>query len=297
MGRMIFERRRARRCILLVAAVLLIVWAGTQKSAEAGPLCSVCDSTESLASRFPVPDGYERVTVVSGSFADWLRGLPLLPPGTDATNWRGRVALRAAEIGAVVDWRLLGQVEQCADVAIRVFAEYARDNGGGDRIAFRSLSGQTIAWRKWLSGHYAVNGAGTAIRYSADGKRPDTPEEFDRYLKYVMTYANTASLLRDLERIESSEIAIGDVLIQPSPIPDGLGHMSIVVDACELPNGARRYLFVDGFTPARLPVVRQRETSVPETAWMTPTQYLDYMSDFGPGSFCHPPEWVLSVVP
>jgi hypothetical protein len=154
-----------------------------------------------------------------------------------------------------------------------------------------------IEWRKWLSGRYAVNSTATAIRYRSGSTRADTPEEFDRYLKFVMTYANTASLIRDLERIELSEITVGDVLIQPSQIPDGLGHMSIVVDACESPDGERRYLFVDGFTPARLPVVRQQKPGDPATVWMTPSEYLDYMSVFGPGSFCRPPEWVLSQSP
>jgi len=275
----------------LVAVLAFCGFADTAYG-QRGAICTICDSSQTLTTRFPAPNGYSRVTVAEGSYADWLRHLLLLPPDTDATDWRGRTVLRADEIGAVIDWRLLGRVEQCADVGIRAFAEYARHNGGADHIAFRSLSGQTIEWQKWLEGRYGVNAGRTAITYQSGNPRSDTAREFDRYLTFVMSYTNTASLMRDLEEIEPSEIQIGDVLIQPKCAAEGMGHMSLVMDACEMETGERRYLFADGFTPARLPVIRQLTPNAPQTAWMTPDEYFQLMEVFGPGTFYRPPDWV-----
>jgi hypothetical protein len=202
--------------------------------------------------------------------------------------------MTSAEVAGVLDWRLLGSVEQCADIAVRLVAEYARGNGNKDRISFRSLSGQAMDWRKWLKGRYKVNGNGSAIVYRAGTRRQDTSKEFDAYLKFVMSYVNTASLVRDWTKIEMKDIKIGDALIQPSQIPNGLGHMSLVIDACTTATGDRLYLFTDGYTPARAPVVRERRPGTPESVWMTPADYLELMQQFGAGTFHRPPAWAAA---
>lgn len=219
----------------------------------------------------------------------------MLTHGTDAMDWQGRLALPAEDVAAVVDWRLLGRVEQCADIVVRLVAEYANGNGNADEIVFRSLSGQRIEWKRWLQGRYAVNTDASAIIYHAGAARTETPREFDEFLTFVMSYVNTASLRRDWREVAPGDIQIGDVLIQPSCLGAGMGHMSMVVDACEDSAGNRLYLFVDGYTPARVPVVRQREPNKPMSAWMTPKEYLEYMDQFGPGNFYRSPEWVTTA--
>src|ERR1035437_2504077 len=37
---------------------------------------------EPLVARFPTPSGYTRATVAPRSWGEWLRYLPMLPPGT-----------------------------------------------------------------------------------------------------------------------------------------------------------------------------------------------------------------------
>lgn len=274
---------------LLVCLIFLSACATAQ--ADTRPLCQRCDSAQTVLTRFAPPAGFERLSVSDHSFAAWLRALPLLPDSSDALDWRGRVAMAASEVAAVLDWRLLGSAEQCADIAVRLVAEYARGNGGKDRISFRSLSGQKVRWSKWLTGRYSVNESSTAIAYTAGASRRDTLREFDAYLKFVMSYVNTASLVRDWPRVADTSIRIGDVLIQPSKVANGLGHLSVVIDACTNAAGDRLYLFTDGFTPARAPVVRERRPGIPESVWMTPPEYLELMQQFGAGAFHRPPDW------
>ena len=254
-------------------------------------ICQTCDSTRTIARRLPPPQGFARVTTDANSYAAYLRHLPLTPEGTDANDWRGQLALTSAEVAAVLDWRLLGSVEQCADIAIRLLAEHARHNGVDQHIRFRSLSGQTMGWVEWLQGHYSLNADATRIAYTSGAKRTATDREFDRYLTFVMSYANTASMLRDWPTVAYESIEIGDVLIQPFCTGRGSGHLSLIVDACVDDTGNRLYLFADGYTPARTPVIRQRMPGSPETAWMTTEEYLNLMSQFGSGTFHRFPGW------
>ncbi|GAB4326914.1 MAG: hypothetical protein Kow0074_21900 [Candidatus Zixiibacteriota bacterium] len=251
----------------------------------AHPICVDCDSSQTIQKRFPTPDGYHRVKVPDGSFADWLRGLMLQPPGTASRNWRGEVALDPDQVAAVLDWRLLGAEEQCADIALRLTSEFARQRDWPGRIRFRSLSGQSIEWTKWLTGKYGVNAAQTQITYTEGALRPDSRAQFDRFLQFVMNYTNTKSMARDWPEVPESSLTIGDVIIQPLCTGEGSGHLSVVVDACIDDDGNRLFLFADGYTPARVPVIRLRQPGNPSTAWMTPGQYLDVQKQFGPGTF------------
>jgi hypothetical protein len=220
-----------------------------------------------------------------------LRQIALLPDTTRASDWQFRHVFDADEVGGVLNWRLLGAEEQCADIALRLLAEYAWDSGVEIAPHFRSLSGDEIRWDRWLHGRYATNTDQTAIVYREGAHRENNREEFDRFLSFVMMYTNTASMSRDWPQIDESELRIGDVIIQPHCTGPGMGHLSVVVDACVDPKGNHRFIFVDGYTPARLPVVRQRIVGDRNSAWMTIAEYLTLQERFGPGKFHRHPGW------
>jgi len=277
--------------VLGAVALILSRLLPSLASGQTYPFCEICTQTETIAGRFAPPRGFTRVEASQGSYAEWLRQMPLLPPDADALDWTGRLALSAAEVGGVLDWRLLGRAEQCADIALRLAAEYARVKKEDDRIAFRSLSGETITWTAWRNGRYAINSDGSAIVYHPGVGLQDTRSAFDDFLRFVMTYANTASIKRDWPVAGARDLRIGDVLVQPGCPGTGLGHLSVVVDLCENVSGERLYLFIDGFTPARMPVVRQRLPEEPKSVWMTPKQYQEYQIQFGSGTFHRSPDW------
>lgn len=232
-----------------------------------------------------------RVALEPGAYGSWLRQIALLPDTARATDWQSRHVFNADEVGGVLNWRLLGAEEQCADIALRLLAEYAWDAGGETAPRFRSLSGDEIRWDKWLRGRYATNAEQTSIVYREGTAREKSRDEFDRFLSFVMMYTNTASMSRDWPEIDESELRIGDVIIQPHCTGQGMGHLSVVVDACIDSKGNRRFIFVDGYTPARLPVVRQRVTGDRDSVWMTTAEYLELQQQFGPGKFHRHPGW------
>lgn len=274
----------------LAGLVLALFWVAlSPANAHADGLCGICDSSQTVLSRISPPEGFARVDVEEGSFAWWLRRLHLLPDGEDAVDWRGNRVFGPDDVAGVLDWRLLGEVEQCADVAIRLVSEFARRNGHHNKLEFGSLSLQSMGFREWQRGRYSLTPDGSFLIYHPGDNRPDTRATFDDYLRFVMTYANTASLRRDWPGVGSAEIGIGDVLIQPGCPGTGMGHLSVVIDVCESPGGQRLFLFMDGYTPARVPVIRQLEPGNAASAWMTDEEYQGLLSQFGVGEFYRTP--------
>lgn len=246
---------------------------------------------ETIAERFAPPEGFVRTKVPEGSVEYMLRHWKLRPEGTPANDWMGNLVFQPDEIGGVLEWRLLGSEEQCADIAIRLYADHAWDNGRADQVNFLSLSGQAMEWTRWLGGRYQTNADQTKLEFIDDTDREPSEAEFEQYLRFVMRYANTASLARDWPKVDTSNLSIGDVLIQPHCTGQGMGHLSVIVDACVDSVGSELFIFVDGYTPARVPVVRIMHAERPESAWMIPGAYLILQEQFGPGEFHRFPGW------
>lgn len=72
------------------AAFLALAPGLAAASSEAYTWLDEYEPGQSLAARIPPPRGYERIEVEPGSFAAWLRGLPLLPSGTPVCYYDGR---------------------------------------------------------------------------------------------------------------------------------------------------------------------------------------------------------------
>ena len=98
-------------------------------------------------SRFSAAGGLTRVAVAPGSFGDWLRHLPLLPPGAPVHLFDGRLKPRQDVHAAVVDLDVgTRDLQQCADAVMRLRAEYLFASGAA--IAFHPDPGKprAIAW-------------------------------------------------------------------------------------------------------------------------------------------------------
>ena len=84
-----------------------------------------------LSANFDVPLGYERVSVETGSFGEWLRHLPLSADNQVRSHRGDKIV---APNAAVVELDLgRGNLQQCADSILRLYAEYrwSVDKGRG----------------------------------------------------------------------------------------------------------------------------------------------------------------------
>ncbi len=175
----------AAACLLLCSAPL-----------EAAPRYAWVYPAQSatLESRFSPPAGFERVPVEAGSFAEWLRGLPMKPSGaavllhTGSEKWRQDVHAGVVDIDTGKR-----DLQQCADAVMRLRAEWLYSLGRKADIAFNDTEGKRL-------------------RFSARAQQ-DYPG-LRKYLDYVFAYAGTYSLERELVAADANEIQGGDVFIK-----------------------------------------------------------------------------------
>ena len=90
----------------------------------------------STLGEIPTPIGYERVSFEGDDYAAFLRGLPLKPRGAKVQLYTGGDAKYQFLSAGVIDWPALSNSEQCADMTMRVRAEFLWQSGQYDKIVF-----------------------------------------------------------------------------------------------------------------------------------------------------------------
>ena len=199
-----------------------------------------------LAARIPAPQGYKRVDVAEGSFAHFLRNLPLKPAGSDLHYHTGQVKERKYA-GAVVDMDFgKNSNEQCADAIIFLRASYLWKTRQYAKISFCFTNGFKAEYAKWAQGYRIRNNNAWVKTQKADYSY----QSFRKYLHLVFQYAGTASLSQELKpigRCWATDIQAGDVIIKGG-FP---GHAEMVVDVAENDKGERIVLLAQSFMPAQ----------------------------------------------
>ena len=181
----------------------------------------------------PLPIGYERVDAPKGSYGAWLRSLPLKKRGTKVYLFKDhREANFQWLSAAVVDMPLLSNDEQCADVCMRMRAEYLYSAGQYAKISFTTLNGEKLT-------------------YSGGNNR----KSFEKYMRNVYGRCNTTSLHRSLKMRRLADLQPGDIFVYPHRNlagKDRLGHAVMVADiAVNKRTGKKIFLLIEGNTPAR----------------------------------------------
>ena len=177
------------------------------------------------------PWGYERIKGDDAAYSEFLRSLPLKGRGADVMLYTGGRSRFQSLNYAVVDLPLLSNAEQCADVCMRLRAEYLFQTGQYGRIRFNKVNGKTMT-------------------YSGGSSR----KAFERYLRNLYGVANTFSLSREMKTRRLADMQPGDVFVYAAvdrPGNQKYGHAVMVVDVAENRNGEKAFLLAEGNTPAR----------------------------------------------
>jgi uncharacterized protein DUF4846 len=205
--------------------------------------------TRTLAGSFAPPDGFVRRPADAGSFAEWLRHLPLAPDGAPVRLYDGRAKADQSEVAAVVDIDVGGaDLQQCADAIIRLRAEYLFSLGAGGDLAFDFTSGDRYRFQTYAKGVTpAVIGA--KVTWRTGPRHGLSHDSLRRWLDIVFNYAGTLSLSRELRPVRRlTDAAIGDVLVHGGTP----GHAVLIVDlAVDPATGRKIALLAQGFMPAQ----------------------------------------------
>jgi hypothetical protein len=235
-----------------------------------------------IVNRIAVPSGFERVFVPSGSFADWLRHLPLKPGKPPVYLHNGRKKRNQLAHHAVVDIDVGTQdLQQCADAIIRLRAEYFYSIKNYSAIHFNFTSGDEASYQKWIAG-YRPSVRGNNVKWRKTQRYDKSHRTFRKYTNTVFMYAGSYSLSLELKPVKSiKDMKIGDVFIKGG-FP---GHAIIVVDmAIHKTTGKKIFLLAQSYMPAQDVHILNNPTHDTMTPW--------YELDFGEKLYT--PEWTFS---
>lgn len=271
------------RCVSAVglAALIALPSPGAAQTPAPRPwaLARTANPSDTLAARIPSPTGFQRTTARPGSWAAWLRALPLKPAGAPVLLHNGTPKPLQSVHAAVLDIDVgRKDLQQCADAVMRLRAEWLWSTRRTDAIAFTYTGGGRVAYSRWAKGE----------RPSPDGKswRPGSAPDvgyagFRRYLEHVMIYAGTASLEKELGPVRVEDMAIGDVFIKGG-FP---GHAVLVIDQARHPaTGEMRFLLAQSYMPAQDIHILKNPRSTDGTPWYAP----------GFGAELVTPEWTFA---
>lgn len=201
---------------------------------------------DSLQYRINTPEGYIRRQ--QEGFTDFIRSYKMKPDGSPVLLYDGSEKGNQSAHAAVFDMPVVGgDLQQCADSVMRMYAEYYWQSGQYEKIAFHFTDGFLCEYTKWREGYRVSFPNGKTVWNKATAYDASY-ENFEKYLRMVFSYAGTASMDRyESETISLSELDVGDVILKGgSP-----GHVVMVADVCENNEGDRAFLLAQGYMPAQ----------------------------------------------
>jgi hypothetical protein len=228
-------------------------------------LLTLAAAPQTLLERFPTPPGFSRVEAPPGSFAAWLRGLPLAPEGSPVRAFDGRIILDGDDprLAAVATLDVgTKDLQQCADTAIRLHAEWLFERGRALEIVHHLTNGDLVPFSRWASGERPAL-VHKHLVWSKTARADASHEALRRYLDFVFLYAGTLSLATEGRPVGREAVRGGDVFVTANP--KGTGHAVIILDVAVDEAGHRVALLGQGYMPAQsLHVLR-----IPRGAWFS----------------------------
>ena len=174
------------------------------------------------------PRGYTRVEAPAGSYAEYLRALPLKARGAKVQLYTGGDAHYQFLSTGVIDKPILSNDEQCADVTMHLRADYLWSHGRYCEICFTNVNGKKQ--------HYTGGSSQKA---------------FERYMRGVYGYSSTFSVYHETQVRSIKDVQPGDVLVYAARPGHKLGHAILVADVARSKSGKVAIMCVEGNTPAR----------------------------------------------
>lgn len=201
---------------------------------------------ETVGNRIATPVGFKRVEAKKGGLVEWLRNLPTLPgrgtvmryDGLKKANQDAHHLILNIDVGKK-------DLQQCADAAMRLRAEYLLASKQEGKIHFNFTSGDNCQWSKWKQGVRPV--VRSKVSWVTSAQPDGSYKNFRKYMDMVYTYAGTASLSRELKKVSLIDIQPGDLFIQGGHP----GHAVTVMDVCKNEKGEKMFLLSQSYMPAQ----------------------------------------------
>ncbi len=205
----------------------------------------------------PLLDGYVRLYPRPHSYAAYLQNFPLkkdtlvyLHNGNQKEDQSFSYRVLDIDVGEK-------NLQQCADAAIRLRAEYLYQQQRYDEIHFNFSSGDTAFYTSWRVGYRPLV-QGRKVTWVKEADPDSSYANFRDYLNTIFNYAGSWSLDKELDSvIDPHQVQIGDMLVRGG-FP---GHVMLVVDMAQhLETGGLIFLLAQSARPAQdIHVVKNRQ--------------------------------------
>lgn len=238
-----------------------------------------------LQERFPAPLGFKRKKESNRSFAAYLRQLKLQPHGALVSYFDGGKKLNNNVYLAVLDQDIGSQdLHQCADAIMNLYARHHFENKDYGKIHFNFTNGWRCDYTKYAEG-YRIFFDGNKTSWIKKKEPSYSLKTFEEYLIWIYKYCGTASLAKELKRVNDlSEIQIGDVLIKGG-FP---GHAVLVIDMVENEDGNKKFMLAQSYMPAQqMQILKNPINEISNDPWY---DLLDLQ-----GETIKTPEWVFKI--
>ncbi len=212
---------------ILFLFVFLTSCSNTYKTSDA-----VLDATKTtIEDRFIAPQGYTTIVSKSNSFSEYLEKLRLKPIDAKVKYFDGDEKTNFGVYCSVVDMDIDAQdLQQCADAVMRLRGEYLYEQKRLSDIHFNFVSdGKPRYFKEYANGDYSYI-------------------KFRKYMRYIFSYANTASLHDELPTRKWDQMQIGDVFVQKK---NPYGHAVIVVNMAKDKDGNKVFMLAQSYMPAQ----------------------------------------------
>jgi hypothetical protein len=204
---------------------------------------------KTVKTRIKVPEGFIRIKPSSNSFGEYLQNLPMKKDGTKVLLYNRKIKTPEDVYVAVLDIDVGEKdLQQCADAVMRLRAEYLFGKGRYEEIHFNFTNGFNADYIKYAEGN-RFKFKGNSVSWKKTEERDYSYTNFKKYLEIVYTYAGSASLTKELQKVKSlADLEVGDIIIQGgSP-----GHAVIVVDSAKSKvTGEKIFLLAQSYMPAQ----------------------------------------------
>lgn len=220
----------------------------TNENSISETLVTIKKDKNTIKERFSPPKDYEWVDEKPDSFGYFIENFRLKPYGSPILKYDETPIATQNVHEAIFDIDTgKKDLQQCADAAIRLRAEYLFKAKKFDEIKFHFTNGDLVSWNDYKNGIRAfVNGNSVSFRKTS--AFDDSYKSFRNYLDLIFNYAGTISLNKETKPvIKNSDLKTGDILITPgSP-----GHVVFIAGVAENKAGQKLFLLAEGFTPAQ----------------------------------------------
>ncbi|MBI5541665.1 MAG: hypothetical protein HY951_16520 [Bacteroidia bacterium] len=214
--------------------------------------------------QIPTPLNYVREKCDTMSYEYYLQNLPLKTNNNVVYLYNKSPKFNQSAQFAVIKMDVGSQdLQQCADAVMRLRAEYLFNNKKYNEIHFNFLSdGKPRYYKDYCNGDHSF-------------------KKYRSYMNYIFSFANTASLKKELKRVENiKNIRIGDVFIVSG---NPYGHAVTVVDVAKNKDGKIVFMIAQSYMPAQEIHVLKN----PDNSEISPWYDIDF------GDVLQTPEWTF----